>query len=607
MALLDMQQATHREDSTRISAIIMFALMLPFFLGGPVMGWLADRLPRKWIMIFADLARFALMLSMPMIFAGMFHGLADTSWQLKPGTEGHPPILNPWAYALPLFVTGCFAAMFSPARAAMLPTLIRTDQIVRANGLMNAMGPIATIASFLIGGELVTRYGANVNFQVDAFTFLASAGLIFCIIPPRRIPALRNATAPQPNRLRDGLAYCATHRRVIELILLALLFWSAAGVIRSIIPALVGHVFGGDTRAIGYYQATLGIGMLCGAGLLAAFGDALRSEFAITWSLLGAGLAACWMAGVASLGLSRSCGYAGLLFIGMFGSGILVSVNALLQKIVPDLFRGRVFGVMDVATMAGLLLATGVLAIPEWPNIDRYVPSLLLGVGLLILTGGILSLVIRLRRGRFGFTITFWRNVAEFYMRLTARVRREGYRAIPLSGPVILAANHSCSIDPLLLVATLPNRCPGFMIAREYARIPIFSRLVRMIGCIPVNRTGVDTASVKAALRHLAEGRMLGIFPQGGIRRPDEQTTVQEGIGLLALRSGATIIPAHISGVHYSDNVVVPFLRRHRAIVRYGPPVNLSAWQGREKERAAYREVAEYVMANINALAPNQD
>ena len=284
-ALLSIQNALDRNDSVRISAIMMFALMVPFFMFGPVMGWLADRLPRKWIMICADLVRFVLMLSMAALLAGLCGLFGGTSWQLQAARPGHPAILNPWVYALPLLVTGFFAAMFSPARAAMLPTLIRSDQLVRGNGLMNAMGPIATIASFLLGSMLVKHWGPKVNFQIDAITFLASAVLIFSIRPPRRAAAID--TGPRRNdRLIDGLRYCRTHHRVIELILFAVVFWSAAGVVRSVIPALVSHVFRGDIGDVGYHQDALGIGMLFGAAILAAFGDALRSEIAISWSLM---------------------------------------------------------------------------------------------------------------------------------------------------------------------------------------------------------------------------------------------------------------------------------------------------------------------------------
>lgn len=600
MALLDMQDATHRDDSTRISAIMMFALMLPFFLFGPVMGWLADRLPRRWIMIAADVVRAALMLSLAGLLSLLFGAFAGGRWELRAAMDGHPPIFNPWLYAVPLFVTGLFASMFSPARAALLPTLIRPEQLIRGNGLMSAMGPIATIASFLIGAELVARYGATANFRVDGLTFLASATLVLMIrAPRRRSPA---AGAIGQNSLVDGLRYCLGHRRVMELIIFAVLFWAAAGVVRSVIPALVGHVFGGDIRDIGYYQASLGIGMLFGAMVLAGLGDAVPGDAAITWSLIGAGLAAAWLTAVSVFRIGQIPGGVGLFVTGMFGSGVLVSTNALLQRIVPDCFRGRVFGVMDVLSVGGLLLATGALALPELPGIDRFVPAILLAVGGVLFGAGVVALRLRMKRGCFRPAVTFWRNLAVFHNRLFARVRREGVCTIPASGPVILAANHRCSLDPFLLISTSPNRMPSFMVAEEYTRWPLFGRLVRLIDCIPVNRSRVDTASVRAALRRLERGGMLGLFPQGGIQHPDEPPRVQAGIGLLALHSGATVVPAHVSGTRYSDGVVAPFLRRHRAVVRYGRPIDLSAWRGREKDRNAHREVAEHVMQRILEL-----
>jgi len=115
----------------------------------------------------------------------------------------------------------------------------------------------------------------------------------------------------------------------------------------------------------------------------------------------------------------------------------------------------------------------------------------------------------------------------------------------------------------------------------------------------------MDVASVRAALRHLSDGRVLGIFPQGGIRRPGEPMEIREGVGLLALRSGTTVIPAYISGTRYFDGVARAFLARHRAVVRYGPPVDLSAFAGREKDREAYHGAAEAIMRAIFSLAPD--
>ena len=605
VALLDMQNAIGRDDSTRIMSMMMFAFFLPFFVFGPTMGWLADRLPRKWIMVTADATRVVLLLALFPVLQFLFRALEGSSFQLA---ETHPQggsIYSPWVYCTPLMVLGVFAAMFSPSRAAMLPTLVRQDQIVRANGLMNAMGPIAAIASYALGTHLVLEYGNEICFRADALTFLISAVFILFMIPPRRA-AVSSAGTSRVEALRDGFAYCRTHRRVIELIVFMVLFWTAAIAVRSMMPALVKGVFGGGLSDIKNYYLALGIGMLTGAFIIGAFGEAIKSEVAISWSFMGAGLAVLALALVFVRQFGEWSGAACLFVCGMFGSGILVSANALLQKTVPDFMLGRVIGVKDFASMGGLLLATGALGIPRWTNIDAHVPWLLAIIGLTLFVAGMRATRVRLQRGRFRPIITFWRNFIVLHNRIVARVRRKGICTVPQDGPVIVAANHNSAIDPFLLISTSPNRYLSFMIAREFTGIPLVSYLARLAECIPVNRTGVDIASVKSALRHLSAGKAIGIFPQGRIVAPDDWENVQEGVGMLALRSGATIIPAYISGTHYSDNVYIPYFLPQRAIVHYGKPIDLSPWSARTRDRAAYREVAQHIIERIKSLRPQE-
>jgi len=598
MGLLKLQNALDSAvtDTTRRQAVMTFVFMLPFFLFGPVCGWIADRLPRKWIMIAADLIRAAVMLEMLAVLTGLHR------WWLPINSDGGP---LPLAVAvLPLAACGLFAALFSPARLSLLPTIVRPDQIVRANALTAGLGMIATIASAVLGGYLVTHYAVVWNFRADAATFLFSAACLFFIRPPRT-QAVEAASHGGLQAVADGFRYVRCHRRTAEVILIAAVLWTGASVVRSVIPAMVKDVFGGSYQDIGIYQGLLGLGLVLGSIALTVFGSALRSELAISWSLKFAGLSGLLMTLAVAFRWHAAFCAVGLVCLGFFGAGIQVSVNAVLQRIVPDHIRGRIFGVTDLACMAGLLLATGLLGIPAWPDIDRHITWIMALTSVVLFGAGLWTTRTRLRRGKFGPAVTFWRNLAELYMRVVARVRRDGLCTIPGGGPVILAANHNCSLDPLLLISTSPNRYPSFMVAREYAEFPVVGRLIGLIDCIPVNRTGIDTASVKAALRHLDAGRVLGMFPQGRIRRPDERGEVHEGIGLLALRSGATVIPANISGTRYSDGVVAPFIRRHRAVVRYGPPVDLSPWKGREKDRSAYREAALHIMERIEALGPS--
>jgi 1-acyl-sn-glycerol-3-phosphate acyltransferase len=73
---------------------------------------------------------------------------------------------------------------------------------------------------------------------------------------------------------------------------------------------------------------------------------------------------------------------------------------------------------------------------------------------------------------------------------------------------------------------------------------------------------------------------------------------------VLALWSGATVIPCHISGTKYHSNPIRSYLARHQIRVRYGAPVDLSAFAGRAKQREAQQEVSELIMAKIRELGP---
>ena len=119
MAILNSQDAMNRPDVTRLQAIMTFVFMGPFLLG-PLTGWVADRLPRKWIMISADLIRMAIMINFALLM-GWFAPLGS------------------WGPFLPLGLVGVFAAFFSPARSSMVPTLVRPDQLVSANAMINAL------------------------------------------------------------------------------------------------------------------------------------------------------------------------------------------------------------------------------------------------------------------------------------------------------------------------------------------------------------------------------------------------------------------------------------------------------------------------------------
>lgn len=204
-----------------------------------------------------------------------------------------------------------------------------------------------------------------------------------------------------------------------------------------------------------------------------------------------------------------------------------------------------------------------------------------------------------MRTPRPGYLVTAVWLLNRLWTGLWYGLRRVGPCTVPSVGPVILTANHGCTADPVMLYATCP-RLMSFMIAREFSALPFLRRLTEGVGCIPVNRDGRDTAATKAAIRRLREGHMLGIFIVGRIAPPGTDAPPKDGVALLALQTGATVVPAFISGVTYYESAVRSFFARHRVKVRYGPPVDLSDIQSKDREAA--REATSRIWSAILAL-----
>ncbi|MGB2985007.1 MAG: MFS transporter [Phycisphaerae bacterium] len=592
MAILKTQDALNAQvDITPLNARMLFMFFVPFFLLAPVAGLLADRLPRRGLMITADVVRCGIMLLFSTLIA----------W-----TEGW----GSWGPFLPLLLVGMFAAMFSPARSALLPTLIRPSQLVRANGMIAGLGIIATMGAALAGGYIANHYAAVVAFRLDAATFLVSAAVLSFM----RLRHLRARSGPSRGRgasvgeLVDGFRYAKCHRRVLELLAVAVLVWFCGALVNSVIPAIARDVYGGTYQTISGYRGFLGLGFIIGAIIISTLGDALRSEIAITWCLFGIAVSIATFASSVFLplqpGTLAAIGAVGVVAAGMFGVGIMASFNSLLQRIVPNRVRGRIFGVRDLCTTAALLTATGFLGLPQGTRVDQWVGYILVVVALVTFVAGFVTLHVRLQRSEQGKGITIAWNFLELFAKFWWRFKRIGPSTIPREGPVIVTANHTCPADPLFLSASLRYRVISFLVAVEYTNWPIARSFMRLIECIPVRREDRDTAATKQAIRHLRAGKAVGIFIQGRIIPPGETGEPKDGAAMLALKTGATVIPVHISGTVYRRGIVRGLLARHRACVRFGPPVSLSEFASEKPNREAVRAASRKILAAIQALAP---
>ncbi len=190
------------------------------------------------------------------------------------------------------------------------------------------------------------------------------------------------------------------------------------------------------------------------------------------------------------------------------------------------------------------------------------------------------------------------------YCRLMFHLR-SGPSRVPDSGPAILVANHHSGPDPLFLVAT-NRRLISFMIASEYYQAWALRWLYERAGCVPVHRGRPTVSSLRGMLDRLEAGRVVGMFPEGGIHRPGQRIRAKPGAALMALETGAPVIPARISGLRQlPGSDLWTFLRPRRARLRYGSPVALDDLRARYSSESGPRllqEAADRILEAVYAL-----
>lgn len=177
------------------------------------------------------------------------------------------------------------------------------------------------------------------------------------------------------------------------------------------------------------------------------------------------------------------------------------------------------------------------------------------------------------------------------------RPRALGEWRMPAQGPLIVAVNHSNMLDGPMLMGTAP-RPVHFLIKKEIFAGPL-DPFLRGIGQVKIDRERPDRAAVSQALRVLAEGGVLGIFPEG-TRGEGDFATLRAGLAYFALRSGAQVQPVAVWGsTGGSGRLTRQFPRlRSRVDVVYGDAFEVGDGSGR-KTRTALDEATVRIQERL--------
>ena len=179
------------------------------------------------------------------------------------------------------------------------------------------------------------------------------------------------------------------------------------------------------------------------------------------------------------------------------------------------------------------------------------------------------------------------------YARVMHRVRFEGEERVPLGrasgdaqgvprgadAPLIVVANHTAGIDPILIQAGLPFEVRWMM--AEDMRVGWMQPLWDLGRIIFVDRENGDSRSLREALRHLKQGGALGVFPEGAIERaPRRIKPFKDGVGFLIKKSGAAVLPVVVEGTPSTATAWGSIWRRSHATVRFLPVRDLAGCDG---------------------------
>jgi 1-acyl-sn-glycerol-3-phosphate acyltransferase len=185
--------------------------------------------------------------------------------------------------------------------------------------------------------------------------------------------------------------------------------------------------------------------------------------------------------------------------------------------------------------------------------------------------------------------------------RLAFGLEAHGTEHVPMSGPTLVVANHSSVLDPPL-IGSVTSRPVSFMAKAELFRVPLLGPLIRALNAYPVRREGGDPAALRTALRVLHSGGALLVFPEGtrgpeGVLRPGKA-----GAGMLAVLSGAPVIPAYVRGSGRALPRGAWLPRPAKVTVTFGPPLRFGGDNGCGRRKPSYEAASRAMMAAIARL-----
>ena len=546
--------------------------VLPFVVLAWLAGWLADRYPKRSVIVWCKFAEILIAAA----------AAAAVAWGVRSGGvfAGLPGGL--WLLLATVIVIGCQAALLAPSVIGTIPETVPTPKLSHANGLF-AMATLAATLVGMAGGNWLADFTAvsagdvglhasplwlNAVPAAIVLVGLAAAGWIAALLLAPR-PAADPVAPPPWNALArtwSDLGELLAHRELAAAAAGIVFFWALGAVAQlnvdqfateagatsqgQVVPLLIALVSGiGLGSLVAGNVSTRGVdmGLVPLGGILmaiASFGLALGPRTIFDATGAGAGLAWWWSA-------------ATLLLLGL-GAGIFdVPLEAAFQEKSPPARRGALLAAANLLTFAGIFAASmlyGLLRSPSggWGEAGNAVATEVAAP--LLSARSIFGLFGLLAAAAAGAAIyaaprASLRIFVASIVHATHRFRVAHAERLPASGPAVVVANHLSWLDGFIVVLSSPRLIRMVVYAPNIRGkfLRMLSDQWRFILFDPKPKSMGQ--ALKAIQSGLTAGDVIGIFSEGGISRTGQIMGFKRGLEWILERVEAPIVPLHIDGM----------------------------------------------------------
>ncbi len=324
-------------------ALTVTAAVLPYLFFSLVIGAWTDRVNRKGLMIVTDIARTLVIVSIPL--------------------AAHQGFLSVWWIYAVAFLNSSLSICFDAANFASIPSLVGQEDLVKANGRIQAGYTMAKVAGPLLGGLLIIAVPLPMLLLIDAASFLFSAGSLLRIHTRfQTSPANEKTPTSLRQDIVEGLRYVLQHPILSRITLLLLLVNFILPTSSVQLVLFAREWFGASDTQIGLLYA--------GGSLGTVIFSLTAGHFRKHWSLGTIALGALMMEGAFTAMTAMTHWYLILLLLWALRGGVdilfLIHAYSLTQTAVPDQLLGRVITVTRVLTWStaslGALLGGFVIA-----------------------------------------------------------------------------------------------------------------------------------------------------------------------------------------------------------------------------------------------------